>query len=170
MGKQSCLPPRRFKAAGAVEWVQHSQTTPSFIRETRQRGRRAQGLRYQEKVSSHLNDRFGEVFVSGPWFRYKAVGVDKPRWCQPDGLLFIPELSRIILIEVKLQHTSDAWWQLRQLYLPVVAHAFPPSRWEYVLCEVVRWYDPIVAFPEKVRLRPDVLSAEPGEFACHIWK
>lgn len=96
--------------------------------------------------------------------------MDKPRWCQPDGLLFLPYIGQITIVECKLQHTSDAYWQLRWLYLPVIAKAFPATEWNYGVCEVVKWYDPAVHFPERVKLRKDVRSTKPNEFGVHIWK
>lgn len=114
-------------------------------------------------------ERFGDYYVPGPWLRYKELGKESIRWCQPDGLLFLPLMSRIVILETKLQHTPDAWWQLRQLYLPVIARMFPPSMWSYSIVEVVRWYDRDTAFPERVKLCADVLSCEPGDFGVHIW-
>lgn len=71
-----------------------------------------------------------------------------PRWCQMDALLVDRSSSRCIIYEVKYQHTPDAWWQLRELYLPVLRVALP-SVSSIGLCEVVHWHDPAVRFPER---------------------
>lgn len=165
------LPPRRFVPVGPVEWAMPSSQEPAFVRNsTKQvKGNMRKGLKYEQRFSENMLERFDDYYVPGPWFHYKEIGKERTRWCQPDGLLFIPEQSRIILYEVKLKHTSDAWWQLRFLYLPVLSRMFPPDKWSYVLMEITHWYDPHIAFPERVRMCPDVLSAEPGEFGVHIW-
>jgi len=74
----------------------------------------------------------------------------------------------ITIVEVKLQHTSDAWWQVKQLYLPIVATAFPPDLWRYNYVEVVRWHDPAISFPENYRLVPDLLALGEDQFGVHI--
>jgi hypothetical protein len=90
-----------------------------------------------------------------------------PRWCQTDGLLFDVDRGLITLVECKYQHTSDAWWQLKMLYLPVLRTIFPG--WEFATVEVVKWYDPATKIPEPVFLLPDVGAAQPGKFNVHIW-
>lgn len=74
-------------------------------------------------------------------------------------------------MEIKYQHTSDAWWQVEHLYLPVLRWAFPPDLWSFARVEVVKWYDPAVAFPERVSLIPHVDKAfgAPG-WPVHILK
>jgi len=71
-------------------------------------------------------------------------------------------------VEAKYQHTSDAWWQLRQLYIPVLQFMFPA--FELIACEVTKWYDCAVAFPEPVSLSRTVHEADEGKFNVHIWK
>lgn len=132
--------------------------------------RRQAGVRYERRCQEHFLSRFGDFYVPGPWFIFKEFGQEKQRWCQPDGLLFDVRARRIYLLEFKLAHTSDAWWQLNHLYLPVVAKAFPPDLWDYITIEVCRWFDPDTKTPEKPKMKPDILMAEPGEFAVHIFK
>lgn len=165
------IPPKGFKAAGVVDWVRFSATPPPFIVETKKaRGRRAQGINYEKKVHGYLAELYGDFYVANPWFMFQECGRERVRWCQPDGLLFLPTSGLIIIVECKLQHTSDAWWQLKWLYLPVIAKAFPGTLWKIALCEVTKWYDPAVAFPEAVRLRELVSEATPYDFGVHIWR
>lgn len=79
------------------------------------------------------------------------------------------EEGRILLVEVKYQHTVDAWWQTKHLYAPVLERIFPRELWRVEVCEIVRWYDPATAFPEPVALcaRPEERSQR---FKVHIWK
>ena len=169
--KRNFLPPRRFVPVGPIEWAIPSREEPAFLRNLtkKAKGNIKKGLDFEAAFAGYMVDRFGELYVPGPWFHYKEIGKEKTRWCQPDGLLFRPEQSRIVLVETKLQHTPDAWWQLKHLYLPVIASMFPPDGWTYTLVEVTKWYDPHTHFPEKVRMCEDVLTAEPGDFGVHIW-
>lgn len=153
-----------------MEWVRYSPTPPPFINTKKRTGRRAQGIAYERKWHKYALELYAGCYVPSPWFYFKEVGVDKPRWCQPDGLLFDIRNGRLTIVECKLQHTSDAWWQLRWLYLPVVSKAFEADIWEYGVVEVTKWYDPATCFPEKVKMRPAVEEVQPNEFGVHIWK
>lgn len=168
--KVTGLPPKRFKPAGVVEWVEYSPTPPPFINTKKRTGKRAEGVRYEKRVHGLFEERYGDTYVANPWFRFGELGNDRPRWCQPDGLLFDFKAGKITIVECKLQHTPDAWWQLRWLYLPVISKAFPGDLWKFGIIEVVKWYDPAVVFPEKVKLRADVAYVQPGEFGVHICK
>jgi len=163
-------PPNNFTPAGVVESVEFSPVPPPFIKDTRRRGRRGEGLRYEKKVKATLLEMFPDSFIPGPWFRFWELGKARQRWCQPDGLIISPRDGIILLLEIKLQHTAAAWWQLQWLYLPVIAKAFPPDLWNFRLCEIVRWFDPATAFPVRTRLVPDVLAVDAGQFGVHIMK
>lgn len=161
-------PPRNFKPAGVVQWVKHSRTPPPFVKPTIRRGRRRAGEIYERRVHGVLQRAYGDEYVASPWFIFKEAGVDRPRWCQPDALLFQPLYATITIIECKLQHTSDAWWQTKHLYLPVICRAFPPDIWRYNICEVVKWHDPAVRFPEPYRLVADPVILGLNQFGVHI--
>lgn len=102
------------------------------------------------------------------WFRFRSAGAE--RWCQPDGILFRFLDRQITIVEIKLQHTSDAWWQVKHLYYPVLSKAFPEGLWSFNFCEIVKWYDPAVAFPERHHLAGDPLAIGVGKFGVHILK
>jgi hypothetical protein len=108
--------------------------------------------------------------VDSPWFTFRSAGDNAIRWCQPDGLLFQPLDSLLTVIEIKLQHTSDAWWQTQQLYLPVIAQVFPPALWRYNICEIVKWFDPHTNFPWKFKMCEHPLMLAPNTFGVHICK
>ncbi|TFH47979.1 MAG: hypothetical protein E4H01_07220 [Lysobacterales bacterium] len=113
-----------------------------------------------------LAKRFPGFYVSGPWFEF----VDRTggRWCQADGLIVWQELKHIRIVEIKYQHTERAWWQLKQLYDPVVRRAFP--EYEVTLLEVVHWHDPAVAFPEAYDLVSDCgAHLTMNKIGTHIW-
>ena len=95
------------------------------------------------------------------------TGGSGERWCQPDGLLFEPEKNRVIVTEFKLRHCSEAWFQLFELYCPVVRFMFPG--WRVAGLEVCRWFDPATPVPAIVRKRENPLDVIDGDFNVHIW-
>ena len=168
---QRLLPPNNFTPAGVVEWVKHSPTVPPFIHSSRRsRGRRRAGEMYETKVQRWLENEFEGNYLPSPWFYFKAVGSEKVRWCQPDGLLFDFQSGLITIVEVKLQHTAAAWWQVKLLYFPLVVQLFPPNLWRYTFVEIVKWYDKDTLFPERVQLLPHLALAEENRFGVHILK
>lgn len=164
-------PPEAFRPAGLV--LSASFARPPHLRKKRYTGRRLEGIRYERKVQDYLSTFYGDRYLASPWLRFypRAQG-DEParwRWCQPDGLLIDLAKGRITIVEVKYQHTSDAWWQVKHLYLPVLKKMFPESWWEFDFCEVVKWYDPSTLFPEKTVLAQEVSMKHPN-FKVHIWR
>lgn len=101
------------------------------------------GLRYQRQVCDELRVQFGGAAVLvGPWLEYR-LGLER-RYCQPDAIVLHRDL--IFVFEVKLSSTTDAWWQLRHLYGPVVQKLYPSAR--LVLVNVVKSHYPEIRFPE----------------------
>lgn len=163
----NCPPARGFAEAGTVAYARLSLTPPPFIRQRKYTGRRAEGVRYEKKVQKHLLEHFPDAYVGSPWLHFLPEGADKWRWCQPDGLLVDFEHGILTVLEVKYSHTSDAWWQVRKLYTPVLQKIFPPSLWKYEACEIVKWYDPATRFPEAVELASE-LDRPSRKFKVHI--
>lgn len=159
--------PANFKPAGQVECASISSTPPPFIRIRKYRGRRADGIRYEKRVQAHLATLFPHAYLPSPWLRFRVDG--QWRWCQPDGLIFDLDRGRIICVEIKYSHTEAAWWQVRQLYLPVLRLCFPETHWKFECCEIVRWYDPATFFPEPVELASEVDKLS-SKFRVHICK
>ena len=157
--------PSSFRPAGRVLSADFSSSP--VLRRRRYTGRRLEGVRYERKVQEYLQDMYGDRYIPSPWLRFFAEGAW--RWCQPDGILLAPERGRLCIVEVKYQFTSDAWWQVRHLYQPLLEAMFPRELWTMEACQVVKWYDPATVFPE-----PTVLSHEVGmphsSFKVHIWK
>ncbi len=128
--------------------------------DNKKRGRKRQGLIYEKKVHEELELLYGSSYIPSLWLEYETLNDDYLHRCQPDGLLFDFHNGRIIVIEVKLKHTEQAYWQLRNLYLPVLGLLFPPNLWKLIPCEVVKWFDPSVAFPVPVIMCEDPLLAQ----------
>ena len=108
--------------------------------------------------------QFGGDYLPSPWVRFTdAAG---SHWCQPDGVLTLPQGK--VIVEVKYQHTTEAWYQLRLLYEPVLRCLYPDTPLSVI--EVVKWYDCAIVFPEPARLIKNLALHQGGEFGVHIWK
>lgn len=161
--------PNNFQPV-TTESVLHAgfaKQAPSFIRPSRPRGRRAAGVRYEKHVQE-VFEKLTPTYIRSPWIRFYVRGGQRERWCQPDGFFFDIRTGVITIVEIKYQHTTKSWWQLRKLYEPLLAYFFPRSLFTFALLEVVSWYDPHTHFPERHYFAPDPLQARPGEFGVHI--
>lgn len=154
--------PVNFLPAGQVTSARFSDKPPSFLRHPPRRGRKRQGLIYQARAGAYLLDKYGPHFKFSPWVIFNG-----DRWCQPDGLLILSERGRIVVTEIKLRHCSEAWYQLFQLYIPVVQALFPG--WEVVGIQVCKWFDPASAVPQAPTMRERPEDAIPGAFNVHIY-
>lgn len=139
--------------------------SPPFTLNNKHTQREKLGIRYEKKVHQVLNERFELRYFPQIWFCYKAG--EKLRYCQTDGLLVDIDKKKITIIEVKYSHTSDAFWQMENVYYPVVKRLFGDS-WQVCTVEVVKWYDPAVSCPRKAVLRERLEDVKFGEFAVHI--
>lgn len=161
--------PRGFNGAGTVLSAYISRTPPPFIRKRRYRGARAKGVNYEKKTHPYLAEMFPDVYIQNPWLNFESEESIRRRWCQPDGLIIDIERGIITCIEIKYSHTSDAWFQTKELYVPVLSCIFPQNLWTIQICEVVKWYDQAVSFPEAVELAQE--PARPShKFKVHIYK
>ena len=165
-----CPPPSGFRPAGEVDFALFSLDPPLFMKTSTVKGRRADGIRYETKAQEKVLQSRADTYASSPWFRFRSKGCARFYYCQPDGLDFDINRGLITIVEFKLQHTSNAWWQTRKLYEPVVKYVFGDI-WEYAVIEIVKWYDPHTSFPENIRLTPDLSFKNilPGKFHLHIW-
>lgn len=158
-------PPSAFHPAQDVQYAEF--TNAPALRQRRYTGRRLQGIKYERKVQEYLRHLYGDMHLASPWLKFLSGG--KWRWCQPDALVWLPEEGRVVLVEVKYQHTTDAWWQTKHLYQPVLRSIFPEALWTIEFCEIVKWFDPSIVFPERIVLASDV-TMESSAFKVHIYK
>lgn len=112
------------------------------------------------------------MFIPGPWFRYRVDGHPKWLYAQPDGLLFDFYKQLVVIVEMKYNHCSEAYFQMFDKYIPIVNHWLNARErlWELACCEMVYWYDRAVVTPKEVTLRKFPHQARPGEMAVHIWR
>lgn len=123
-------------------------------------------MKYEEKVHRIFEDRFALRYFPSIWWKYYSK--DRVRYCQTDGILIDEERKRILIIEIKYSHTSDAFWQVENVYVPVLRKFFERSNFSIATCEVVKWFDPSVSYPKQPNLRESLEAVKVGEFAVHI--
>lgn len=165
-------PPNKFRPIARLQWAEMTPNGP-FDKDSppRYTGARAEGIRYERRVHEAFSLLFPPVpgsplYFSGQWIRFVDSG--RMHWAQPDGLLVDFERGLITILEIKLRHTQSAWFSLRQLYEPLIRYLFGP-RWRYAVCEIVRWFEPRIPWPEPMQLTPSIAMLGANEFGVHIW-
>lgn len=151
-------PPSQFKPAGDLLWARFAKTGPKFYVRHRISVRQKMGIKFEEMLQWRLSDKHWN-YVPRPWLQFMRKGEGRLQHCQPDGLMIDVSTGTVTVVEMKLAHTTDAWWQMRQLYVPVLRHMFPPTRWQYRCVTIVRFFDPTIQFPEPLLVIDDVLEA-----------
>lgn len=161
--------PNHFRPAGDISSVHFSPTPPSFLKQETVSGKRAEGIRYEDKAQERLLSARPLTYAASPWLHFWEG--DQDYWCQPDGLDIDIRAGLITIVEFKLSHTPQAWWQTRKLYEPVVRHLFHNAPWRYSVLEFVKWFDADTAFPEPLRFVRDLTFShiKPEAFHLHIW-
>ncbi len=109
------------------------------------------GLRFEAKVLERFQRLYGRRFISQLSFFFENEMTPDGRpgtrgEAVPDGLLFSPDYKQVLLLEVKLRHSGDAWWQTNKFYKPILEKAFF-GLIEVTPVEVVQHYDPRVRLP-----------------------
>ena len=158
--------PRAFNES-AIQSAHFCEAPAFSLRSRPRKGRKAEGIRFETKAQAYLEGK-SEFYLASPWIIFIADG--KPHWCQPDGILLDPEAGILTIVEIKYSHCAEAHRQLRQVYAPVLGRIFPPHLWTFRLVELVKWYDPGVAFPEPVALCPDPFKHTGAKIGVHIWR
>lgn len=145
------IPPEGFRPAKEVvrESIKFFNEAPRWTkRKHRLTGAQKAGLAYEKKVHRSLGYEYGGSYRKKVWI--EAVIDGQERGIEIDGLLVTDQ--RITIIEIKLRHTIRAWWQLRQLYQPVIAAAFPDHTIQ--VCEMYQHWDASVMIPEEIQHCP----------------
>lgn len=149
-----------------------SITPPKFKRKnTKLTAAQKSGIKYERERKARLADLYGNKFIASPWFKYSFRdnrGYVIENICQPDGILFHPNKNELIIIEIKLMHCADAFYQLFELYLPIIKFYYP-SYDSYSTLEIVKFYDCALLMPAKVILSRDELNLTPEQFCVKIW-
>lgn len=164
------LAPRRFRRCIAaevktahVEWLDYNYSAKFPVP---RKGVRAEGIRFERKVLEELSALYPGFVSSLPLRYYTPVG--EMRTCIPDGLLFLPDGS-LVVVEIKLSHTMAAWFQLSNVYAPVARRATGmPVR----LLEVVKSFNPELRFPVPISVHVSVSSyiSSLSPFGVCVWR
>ena len=168
----SFRPPLSFLPAGRITWAAIAPGAPAFIARARARrvgGKLGEGMRYETLAHSYLAS-VSEYYCPGPWLSFTSEISDRRiRFCQPDGLILDFRRGALTLVEIKLKHTSAAWWQTRHLYEPVLRHLF--RDWTIAIVEVAKWIDPHTPFPEHFKFASAIQlsSLAPNSFSLHLY-
>lgn len=132
------------------------------MKQSRPRGRKRQGVKYEQAAHAHFRSLF-PVWQANQWIHFSDEA--GARWCQPDGFADLGDY--ILLVEFKYQHTPEAWEQLRLVYGPLLEFMLGKR---VVILETVKWFDPLVAVPEPVELVADPVRWTGAAFGVHIWR
>lgn len=136
---------------------------PGWVREATG-GRRGLGVRFEKRVQRALRERFGESRVAcNTWFEFEDG--DEVRHCSPDAIVFLEDGP--VVIEVKTVHCKKAWYQINQLYVPVLEVMYPGLRFRGV--EICSEFRPDVPWPE-LTLIGDVERAPRRGTGVHVTK
>lgn len=129
-----------------------------------------QGLKYQGAVQRAISDALDEnpflKILHSQWFRYQRDD-GAYKYCEMDSLVIDPVAEQVFAIEVKFKHTPQAYFQLLNLYVPVLETLFPT----YKICpiEIVRWYELRYDFPCEVVMMDKWLESRAENFNVKIW-
>lgn len=97
------------------------------------------GLAYEKKALNNLEIELPYKLLRHPAFSFRN-GTRLVEYAIPDAIYLHDNI--LTIFEVKLKHTADAWYQLNNLYRPIISRAYPGL--EINLCEICRDYDPEV--------------------------
>ena len=158
------LPPRGFKGAGHPLNIQ--QCANPYTHRTKSSASQKAGLAYEKKAKSFLRNRFQERVTLGQWFKF--YDGYRTRYCQPDAI--VQDHTGIMIIEIKLRFSDLAWWQLKELYLPIVKKYYHASSCQLlVLCKS---FDPncAVCLPEIIPLIENFSPRIPDCVYAQVWR
>lgn len=100
----------------------------------------AAGRRYEEKALPYLVQwakGHGYSAVCKPWIEYRDL-LGRVRYCQPDFIAISDTDDNLLIIEVKLRHTREAFKQLH-LYRALLGELYPKN---HIIClELCRYFD-----------------------------
>lgn len=161
--------PSRFEPVKRDEllWAELSPVGPFGLHTAPpQTAAQAAGLRYERKANGRLTAMY-PLYGGAQWINFRMKNSSRLRWAQPDGMLLNFSTGLLTIIEIKIRHTESAWWSLRYLYEPLCEKLFPS--WRIACCEMCRWFDPVVPWPEPYRRVAEPALLRAGEIGVHIW-
>lgn len=115
------------RVISGLQWARACEK-PACIPNSRARGRKAAGLRYERELAKAIPEA-----IHGQWFEFQDA---KGRgWCQPD--LFLHTASAVFVLESKYTWTEAGHKQIDGLYRPVLEGFFHAPVLGIVVCKVL---------------------------------
>lgn len=135
------------------------------------------GLRFEKEVLAQLHKTYSFNLATGVPLSFQEGSskngfYQRPSTAIPDGLLLSQDKKSLLIIECKLRHSTDAWFQLNRFYLPILRRAVGDSLILRTL-EICRYYDPGVRLPEVKKLVlgvEEAFSIKDGNHPVLIWE
>lgn len=135
------------------------------------------GLRFEKAVLEKLHLSFNDRLITGVPLSFQEGAsrngfYQRPSTAIPDGLLLSPCKRVLCILELKLRHSTDAWFQLNRFYLPIMGRICGSSMRLRVL-EICKYYDPGVRLPQEKALIVDsenVFRLGDGIHPVLIWE
>lgn len=159
--------PRRYKTRimpTSVRPVPQSPWPP-----TRTKGQAfRRGIKYEAKVHRQLSEVHGLQYIPQQWWQYTLAGDHRDHYCQTDGLLILSARKVIVLCEVKYSHTPEAYWQVENVYVPLLTRYLRNTDYKIAAVEVCKWFDPNTPFPVRPTLCEELTAVHPSRFSVHI--
>lgn len=127
------------------------------------------GNKYEKAAQKALRAEFRKSqyeLLINQWFHYTTAQGDE-KYCEMDALVINPLGNRVWIFEIKFKHTECAYYQLFNLYKPVI-RCWKPGAIIHTV-ELVRWYNAQTPFPTDVTLTREPLMGNPGDFNVKIW-
>lgn len=160
--------PSHYRERVLPRWSAPLLQPPGFLHglQHRRTARQKIGLRYEHRIQCQLQEQFELRYIPSQWWKYHDG--QRIRYCQFDGLLLNDEQRTVTIVEIKYSHTSDAYWQLENVYVPVLRAFLKASPWLVATCEVVKWFDGTLHYPRQPTLVSGLDNCRPGNFSVHI--
>ena len=138
---------------------------PSSLADTSgHRGSRRAGITFEKNMGSFLRKKFKGKVLSNVWIGYESFG--EVRVCSPDHLIIDVESGFITIVECKLTHIGTAYYQMVNLYLPVLKALFPGFELRGI--EFCKNFDRSVSYPVGINLVRELRSTWSGFNNVHI--
>jgi len=139
-----------------VFWVETPQFACTVKKPT---GAKGKGLRYEAQVCEKLDKLPEWVGIQGPWFKFTDHR-GSHRYAQPDWMGLNWERGIVLLVEIKLSRVPKAWYQLNELYSPLVRHVL--GSWDIACLEIA---NKVTHFnlPKEVKMAHTFEHIKPGE-------
>lgn len=133
------------------------------------------GLRFEGKVLKAIAALHQTCLITGVPISFQRKHGEFYRRAElaiPDALLIHPASRTLLVVEVKLRHSTDAWLQLNRFYLPLLRKIVGDS---LVLraVEICRYYDPSVKLPvgkELILKLEDAFKIKGEKHPVLIWE